>query len=101
MYRLLRSKKAVLFFTIISLLLSWSELLWLRNVGSDVYRFEKWQFGLLTLPWISATIGFLLLVYMRLFKPEVPKTTLKTVLFGLLTVSFLFVWCGILVGFVF
>ena len=101
MSKIYRSKKAVIFFTSISLLISWSELLWLRNFGSDAYRFEKWQFGLLALPWTCLTIGLLLLIYMSMFKPEIPKSMIKLVTFWILTFSFLLIWGGILFGFVF
>ena len=99
MRKFFQSKKAVLLFTFVSLIILWSEILWLRNIGSDVYRFEKWQFGLILLPWILTTIGFLLFVYLSWFRREVPIKKVKTVLFGLVSSSFIFVWGGIWVAF--
>ncbi len=101
MYKIYRYKKAILILTAIFVSASWAELLWIRQLGSQSFSFEKYQFGIFILPWIFASIGFLLLMYIYWFKPGLPKGKIKTAFFSILSLSMLVVWCGILFNFVF
>lgn len=101
MYKIYEHKKTILVFTLVSVLISWSELLWIRQIGSRAYGFEKWKFALFMLPWMVATAGFLLLIYINWFKPGLPNSKIRNILFMIFSVSALFVWGGIWAIFVF